>query len=325
MRELAKMANVSVSTVSKAFSDAEDVSADTKRAIIELAKETGCYGRFNKGKYSKKIIAIICPEFESSYYTGFVVRLQSIIESHGGIAAVLAYHFNFRLQSELIDYCCSYMKVDGIITFCLKEPLKKGCDLPIVNLFSKSDRNIDEITEDTDDAIAEAVRVLYEKGHRNMAFIGEKLTRSRAQSFLAAVGKRSDCSPFVYESSLRFEKAGEEGADGVLRSFRKCTALICAYDNIAFGAMKRLKNRGFGIPEDFSVIGVDNLNFGQYTDATLSSIGCDPDEICQLAWELLEKRLKNNRAGCKRQIVMKCRVFLRDSVAQARSKTIAQQ
>ena len=50
MRELAKLANVSVSTVSKAFSNAADVNEKTKNHIFEIAKENGCYGKFYKGK-----------------------------------------------------------------------------------------------------------------------------------------------------------------------------------------------------------------------------------------------------------------------------------
>ena len=56
MNELAKLANVSVSTVSKAFSDADDVSEDTKDLVFAIAKEQGCFGKFYKGKYHKKII-----------------------------------------------------------------------------------------------------------------------------------------------------------------------------------------------------------------------------------------------------------------------------
>ena len=56
MRELAKLCNVSISTVSKAFLDADDVSSNTKKHIFEIAKENGCYGKFYKGKYHKKIM-----------------------------------------------------------------------------------------------------------------------------------------------------------------------------------------------------------------------------------------------------------------------------
>ena len=80
MRELAKLCNVSISTVSKAFLDADDVSSNTKKHIFEIAKENGCYGKFYKGKYHKKIIGVICPELEGLYYTGFITELKRLME-----------------------------------------------------------------------------------------------------------------------------------------------------------------------------------------------------------------------------------------------------
>ena len=75
MRELAKLANVSASTVSKAFGNAEDVSEDTKELIFSLAKEHGCFNKFSKTKYSKLTVAIICPEMKTPYYVEYVDKL----------------------------------------------------------------------------------------------------------------------------------------------------------------------------------------------------------------------------------------------------------
>ena len=67
MRELAKLANVSVSTVSKAFHDAEDISEETRNLVFETAKQYGCFGKFYKVKFPKQVIAFICPELGSGF------------------------------------------------------------------------------------------------------------------------------------------------------------------------------------------------------------------------------------------------------------------
>lgn len=72
LRDLAKMAGFSVSTVSKAFCDAGDVSRETKEKIFAVAKESGCFERYYKGRYGKHVIAIICPEIVSQRYASFV-------------------------------------------------------------------------------------------------------------------------------------------------------------------------------------------------------------------------------------------------------------
>lgn len=117
MKELAKLANVSPSTASKAFSGAEDVNEETRQHIFAVAKESGCYNRFFKGKFPKPIIAIIYPEIISQYYVRFVKVLSDLIEASGGICIVATDDFQEKKQEELIDYFCSYLNVDGILVF----------------------------------------------------------------------------------------------------------------------------------------------------------------------------------------------------------------
>ena len=90
MRELAKLANVSVSTVSKAFHDAEDISDKTRKLVFDTAMKHGCFGKFYKGKFHKQIIAIICPEVGSSFYTAYVEQIQRIVEDSNGITLISA-------------------------------------------------------------------------------------------------------------------------------------------------------------------------------------------------------------------------------------------
>ena len=67
LRELAALTNYSVSTVSKAFHGAEDISESTREEIFAVAREYGCFGKYYKDKYQKKIIAVICPELRSEH------------------------------------------------------------------------------------------------------------------------------------------------------------------------------------------------------------------------------------------------------------------
>lgn len=316
MRELAKLANVSVSTVSKAFCEADDVSEETKQHIFKIAKQHGCYGKFYKGKYSKKIIAIICPELASNYYTSFVERLQKILESNNCIPMIATDHFKSSIQAELIEYYASYLKVDGIIVLGLSTKLKKGYDTPIVAMFSSVDTSIDNIRVDFKSAIFDAVNLLYQYGHRNIAFLGEHLTKEKEIYFREAMKKSNNNSPYTYESDYRFEEAGEDGIRQLLAVQPDCTAIICAYDNIAFGALKELKRNGLHVPEHISVIGLDNINTSKYMETSLSSIGPNPDEVCMVTWELLNKKMQNPFTYSNQEIVIRGNLVIRESVAR---------
>ena len=67
LSDIAKRANVSVSTVSKAFADSKEINEETRKEILSIAKEMGVYDKYYKGKYNRKIIAIIAPELKSQF------------------------------------------------------------------------------------------------------------------------------------------------------------------------------------------------------------------------------------------------------------------
>ena len=314
MKELAKLCNVSVSTVSKAFSDTEDISKNTKELIFETAQKYGCYGKFYKHKYPKKIIAIICPELNSSYYSIFVKELQKLIEGNNGICVISSFDFNAKKQAELIEYYASYLKVDGIIVFSLMQNIKKGYETPIVSLFSSIDNAVDSVNIDMKSAINEAIKTLKLYGHKKIAFLGEQFTKGKEDSFKSAIEEYGIIDAHIVKSNYRFEKAGADGVNQLLNQTKNFTAIICAYDNIAFGAIKELKRNGYKVPDDISVIGIDNIASSEYTETSLTSIDNHPTDICSIAWDLLQKKLKNKYFKAKQNIIIKPQLIIRESL-----------
>lgn len=81
-----------------------------------------------------------------------------------------------------------------------------------------------------------------------------------------------------FVSSKRFEQAGAD----CVKQFLPCeqhtdfTAITCAYDNIAFGAIKELQKNGFAVPQYISLIGIDNNSLSAYAETSLTSIDTDP-------------------------------------------------
>ena len=318
MRELAKLANVSTSTVSKVFHDADDVSIETKRMVFDIAKKHGCYHQFYKGKYSKPVIAIICPELQSNYYAKHIEILQEIIIKNECIAVISSDGFDSTRQAELIEYYSGHLQVDGIIVFNLYEEVKKGClATPIVAMFISKSVEVDSVVVDMKKAIIDAINYLYKLGHKKIAFIGEKITRFKSNFFVSRA-QELGIDNTVIIANKRFESAGEDGAKQILKLDDKPTAIICAYDDIALGAIKHLKSSGFRVPEDFSVIGMDNIRSCNYFETALTSIDSHPDEICMTAWELLEKKMKNKFYRMNQRITLTPKLVIRDTTAKPR-------
>ncbi len=85
-------------------------------------------------------------------------------------------------------------------------------------------------------------------------------------------------------------------------------------------ATKGFLGRGYGVPEDFSVIGIDNINVSGYMETPLASIDSDPDEICMIAWELICRKQENKYYRSNREITVTGRLILRESVGNPRNK-----
>lgn len=317
MKELAALANVSLSTVSKAFHDAEDISAGTKELIFDIAKKHGCYGKYYKGKYAKTVVAIICPELESAYYNAYVEKLQKLIKKNGGIALVSSYDFEGDAQEELLDYYVSHLKVDGVFVLGMQSPLKKGYDVPVIALLTASANIKDSINVDLATPIQNALNYLDNLGHKNIVFAGETLTRSKEAQFLNSIQTLSGTYRTI-RSPYRFERAGEDCARQILDLTDLPTAIVCAYDNIAIGLIRYLNSHGYSVPEDFSVIGMDNIHASQYLEHPLTSIDSNPDEVCAIALDLFQKKQQNSYYRLSQRIIVTGQLIIRESTGKPR-------
>ena len=316
LRKLAKLANVSVSTVSKALSDSGEISLTTKEKIIQLAKENDCYEKYYKGKYNKKIIAVICPEMKSEYYNRMLVTLEETISKNGGLMLLSVSGFNPQTEMDLFTYYSTFQHADGILVIGSGVNIPTNTDSPIVLLGGSQKKDIDCIGIDSYDAIEEAVRYLKENGHRDIGFIGEALTRQRQERFLSAMKKHSLTvkDTFIITSDGRFEDAGFKSMENLIAKGTLPTAILAAYDYIALGAMHSMKLHGLKIPNDISVIGMDDISVLSYLDTPLTSIHTPIDDMCEIAVELLLKKIDNRYFRARQSITVKCRLVQRESV-----------
>lgn len=314
-KELAKLANVSPSAVTKAFNEADDISQETKKHIFDIAKQNGCYDKFFKGKYRKKIIAVICHEILGEYYSEIVSELKKLIENTNNNIMLLATDdFSSKKQAELIDYFSSYLKVDGIIVIGLECVFNTPYNVPIVAIGNSVNKNVDTILTNTKPTISKAIKTLKKYGHNKIGFLGEKNTKNTNDFIKQELSNNSLTDNLIFESSMRFEEAGIDGINHLLSLDDGITAIICAYDKIALGALKRLKQLSKSIPEDISVIGINNISSSFYNETSLSTIGANKQKVCSAAWELLQTKIKNPYFKNKETVIIESQFIERESI-----------
>lgn len=324
LETLAKLAEVSVGTVSKAFSGSKEISEDTKDRIFALAKEHGCFDKYNKNRFEKKVVAVLCPEIKSEYYTTIATLLERQITSHGGIMLLSTTEFSEEREMTLFSYYASYCKADGIITINQNAALDNTFHVPAVAILPTGNavksKNIDCIVSDKPNAIEQAIAYLKGLGHTQIGFVGEYLTMAKLDSFKTALRKcgLSVEERFVGISEKRFEEAGTDIMDAWLAAGNVPHAVLAAYDYIAIGLIKSLQRAGKRVPDDCSVIGMDDISVVPYLDVPLSSIHTHTEEAWPHGGGDFVKKAQNKYYSSRKEIFVPSEFEARGSCAPYR-------
>ena len=320
LSQLAKAAGVSVATVSKAFSGSDEISDATRQRIFELARQNGVFDRYNKHRFSKPIIAVICPEFVSNYYEVFVAKTEQELQRHGGLVIASATDFDVTRERELFNYYAHYCRVDGIVLIDSHTAVENPKLVPTVAIDLGQNHHVDTVQLDLCAAMDEAVAYLRRNGHVRIGFAGERLTDIKQKIFTEAMQKAG--LPLLPEwvkiSDARFAAAGEQAAEAWLAEGTLPSAVVAAYDDLAVGFQHALAQHGLSVPRDVSLIGMDDMSFSPYVEPPLSSINMHIEEACRRAVEVLLRKRDNQFYSPRGETVLTATFVPRGSVGPAK-------
>lgn len=320
LAKIAKMANVAISTVSKAFSDSPEISKETKEQIIRIAKETGCYEKYYKPKYNKKLIAVICPEVLGVHYTQMATYLEEKITSRDGTMLLSVSNFSPEKQSELIEYYIKYAHADGIIVVEPVSKIKNTTEVPIVQIgLEKATGDVHAIYADMGDALNQSFSLLLRNGHRNIGFIGEQYTTKEYDIFRSTAAQCGALvnPEYVSINQHRFQDCGYHGIDEMIKKGNLPTAVFAAYSHIAVGILQRLGEEGIRVPEDISVICLDDISTVPYGNLKLSCIKMHLEDLCYEAAHLLYRLIAKKHSVSKHTITVERQFFQGETIGEA--------
>ena len=317
LKKLSEITGYSISTLSKVFSDSKEINKNTKAEIIKKAKELGCYDKYSKNLYQKRVIAVIVPEIESAFYTDIISELKNAISKRNATMVISVSFFSESEEVNLISFFSSNKRADGIIVVNGKTTAKKYTEVPIVYLDnSKSNDYACYINHDYLAGLNEAVFELKNLGHEKIAFIGETLTLKKQELFVQAMKNNSlpVDENLIISQSKRFEDAGYLGMEKLYKKKNLPTAIICAYDYIALGVIDFLDSVGLKVPDDISIIGMDDIKLASYKKISLSSISIMKKDVCPILVNTLFEKIEKPYKAINKTITLKTRCILRDSV-----------
>lgn len=287
LSKLARLANVAVSTASKAFSMSDDINEQTREEIFRVARENGCFKKFFNAKYPKFVIALICPEVDSRHYSELCRYLQQRLQTRGCEICISSTEFSAAVTADMIEYYEKYSSVDAIILIDPPATVLPPHETPIISLGSRAHNADVTLCLDYMTALKSALTDFKAAGISHIGFIGEPRTVTKLSAFKSAVSEIYGFTEekYISVSDLRFEKGGCAAARALYSRGALPEAIICAYDDMALGAMRFFHDNGISVPDDIKVIGMDNILHSEYFVPSLSTIDYMNEEIAKTATE----------------------------------------
>ncbi|MCD8895320.1 LacI family DNA-binding transcriptional regulator [Mammaliicoccus sciuri] len=278
--QVAKLANVSQSTVSRVFTPGASVSEKARKKVMAVANELNYKpNALARGLIMNKtnLVGIAMKAVQNPFYHEtlaiFTKKLKEI-----GYSVLFVNSENEEIQQEEINQFLEYnveaiIVTDAILSSGLVDKLSKA-QIPVI-LFNRRDEssNSYSVTCDNINAATNIADYFYQRGHKHNVFISGLLNTSTNQERLTGFKRYFDEKNMevdVIHGDYTYEKAYHLTYE-FLKSGKKIDALFGANDVTALGALDAIKAYGLSVPEDVEVIGFDDIKMASWPNNNLST------------------------------------------------------
>lgn len=308
--DVAKRANVSKATVSRVLNDQGGYSEKTKRKILEIVEELGYHpSAIARGLTNKRTdtIGVLLPNLVSSLTSEFLNRIEAVAHQAG--SSVIVCHTESQgIKTMKYLELLHKKRIDGLIlasTVMTKEyyDYLNKMEIPVILLSTESDYPIPCITADDYAASYAATSYLIKKGHRKIGMISgnregmmEEWHLPRIEGFKSALIDHKlpfDEDHIVY-GEFNFE-TGMAGLTQLIEQITDLTAIFAENDEIGIGVLSRAYQLGIKVPDELSVIGIDNTKLCEMVTPPLTSVSLSHSEMAEKAASLIFEMIESNK------------------------------
>ena len=307
IRDIAKMAGVSPSAVSFVINDKPGVSEETRKLVKNIIKKTGFVPNISSRrlvfKRSFNIALVMNDEnspMEDLFYVGIMRGLLKRSKDYG--YNIVFTEIDIKNDEVRLPRLIRQHDTDGVIFLQDCAPAItsaiKSLDIPYVIVDAQEDnpQNI-SININYELAALTSTSYLIENGHRKIAFISKgsvpNFYMQTFKGFCRALDKYNISIPPYW---IQITATNESDAYGCMKSILESkstpTAVFCAVDSFAIGAIKCAYDKGYKIPDDISFTGIDNLFLSEYLTPSLTTININKEQLGSLATDLIVKMIE---------------------------------
>jgi LacI family transcriptional regulator len=324
MKQIAEMAGVNISTVSRALNNDKAISAEVKRRIHDIAS---AHNYRRRRTISNTISYVIDKRFfllTSHFYNRIIEGIEGEVKKNG-----FAFQFNSLEPNQFVMGNINVKNIAGMIVTSwyhddfIKEVKKIGVPLMLVDYYLPTE-DIPAVLSDKIDGVIKAIEYLHTLGHQRIAYLQGDITvlgsKDRLVGYRRAVemfGLDTDAD-LVIPCDFKIKSAYQAMKEFLARTSEPPTAVMGDNDIVAMGAMEAIKEAGHKIPDDISVIGFDDIDLASEVIPHLSTMHVKKRTMGQLAVQRLLEIIDNKELAYNK-VVLKPTLVVRESTGRSKS------
>ncbi len=332
IQDVARLADVSLSTVSAVINDKDIVSEKTKRkvldAIARLDYQPSLYAS-NLARHRTRVLGLIVSNLVNPFFAEITQIFEKEAHKHGYQVSLTDTNFS-PLQLRMCVRQMLSMRVAGVAVLTSEFDddafsLLKSSNIPSVFLdVGTPGPHTGNIRVDTKGGMFLAVHHLVELGHRDILFVRNSRKAEKEPSLLSHRYRSQGLMEAVRKSGADKVKVqvvdiSGPGAHAGLRAIRSVikdrsfTAVVAITDTVAFGVYRGLDEANLRVPQDVSVIGFDNTYLSEFMNPPLSTINIPKEDLGKSAVEMLLQDGESEKHG--REVKLRTELIIRKSTA----------
>ena len=339
MNDIAKMARVSLGTVSNVLNNSAVVRDSLRKRVLDAVKATGYQpSQLARGlrRVKTNVIGMIIPDITNPFFPAVVRGAEDVAFSNGHRLILCNTDNDHSKELVHLNELRTYLPAGLIVipsnfsdlTAQAESYRQSGTGVVCIDRLPK-DWSGDTVTVDNEGGAYNATRYLIRMQHTRLAVITGPMhltnAKQRLGGFKRALKEANLHIAPDYVQKTTFDKQGGYSKTLVLlRLIPRPTAIFAGNDMIALGALLAIREAGLRCPQDISIMGFDDLDLAEMTNPALSSVSQSGYQLGTTAARILLDRIQGD-TGPAKHFILETSLRLRDSIAppapsQPRSK-----
>ena len=329
--DIAKYLDISPATVSYVINGVNKVSEKTKEKVLKAIEELGYVPNYTARALStgkSRMIGILLPVDDASiaflqnpFYVEFIGGMEKVISKYDYDLVIGIYNKTKNIKEWVMSRNLDGVVIVGSCEDSVYQELK-SIELPIVftDDYKIQAQDFNVVISNDEDGMYLATKYLINMGHTQIGFVGDPVSylidKKRYEGYkkaLEEVGIEVDDNHlFITDATFTSGyNIGEEIINGNVSS------IVCSGDILAIGIMKKIKELGYDIPKDLSIIGFDDIQDANFVYPGLTTVKQDIGEKGYRSAQIIIDVLENSRKG-RVNINLESSLVIRDSVCRVK-------